>query len=246
MPFIKFSNLNFTPYDSDKKVLKDISFDIIKGKITTIIGPNGAGKSTLIELLLGLKKPTSGIISIPQNLSIAYVPQSLTISEYLPLRVRDFANLGLSPQEIYETHNVFAQFGVCHTLDQSIHSLSGGEMQRVLVARAILKRSHLLVLDEPAQGLDINSINNFYSELGDIQKKLGITVLMVSHDLNWVMASSDHVICLNGHICCEGNPEVISEHQEYIKLFGKNAAFKNIAPYIHHHDHIHGEDCHHD
>lgn len=245
-PLIQLRHVAFKPSDSARSILDNITLDIPRGQITTLIGPNGAGKSTLIELILGLQKPTQGHIHIEGKPSIAYIPQKINMSPLLPLSVKAFMSLETQSSTAASTlHETLALFGVCYTLEQSFHSLSGGERQRVMMARALLKKPDLLVLDEPTQGLDIMNLSHFYKTLAGIHQQLGLTILMVSHDLTWVMASAHHVICLNGHICCAGTPQNVTQDPAYRQLFGHTPVPEGLAPYIHHHDHTHGPGCNH-
>lgn len=225
---------------SGKKILDNISLTIKSGQIVTIIGPNGAGKTSLLNVLLGLQKPQYGKIFRTPRLRIGYVPQQVVIEPYLPLTVADFILLAKdsSPDLLSQVANKVA---TSHLLDKPIHALSGGEFQRVLLARALIRQPQLLVLDEPAQGVDINGQAELYQLLEKLVKKHQFGVLMVSHDLHLVMARSDKVLCLNQHICCSGSPEDINQHPEYRKLFSTTEA-KSISVYTHNHDHQHSLD----
>ena len=220
-----------------RSILKDVSFQLVPGELVTLIGPNGAGKSTLIHTLLGLNPPTTGTITLAKNLRIGYMPQKIHISETFPIDVSRF--LKLSPkaknQEIKDTLELV---GISHLAKTSLHSLSGGEMQRVLLAKALLRSPNLLILDEPGQGVDVNGQQELYQLINDVKNKIDCAILMVSHDLHLVMATTDHVICLNHHICCSGTPDSISSNPQYIALFGQSLA-ASIALYTHHHDHKH-------
>lgn len=219
-------DVNFT--HNNKSILTDINLSLQIGKITALIGPNGAGKSTLVRLLLGLIKPSSGQINTHGNFAIGYMPQKLIIDDLLPLTVHRFLRLtACSNQKIIATT---AELTISHLLTQPIQTLSGGELQRVLLARALLRDPKLLVLDEPVQGVDINGQVELYNLINDIRLKRGCGILLVSHDLNLVMASTDAVICLNKHICCSGHPDAVAKHPEFIEMF---------AVYTHHHDHRH-------
>ncbi len=247
---LKLRNLSYR--DGTKDVLQQISLDIAEGEITTIIGPNGAGKSTLIKLVCGLLQPTMGDIVRSQDVSIGYMPQKLQLAPSMPLKVSRFLSLA----DTSRTARLAAleKTGVAYLNSSSMHTLSGGELQRVLLARAILRRPKLLVLDEPLQGVDINGQVALYRLIASLREEQGCAILMVSHDLHLVMAQTDHVICLNQHVCCHGEPESVSRHPEYLKLFGKQGV-EELAVYTHKHDHHHdahghvidcGEGCDHD
>jgi len=230
----------------EKKILDNISFAVEPSQIVTIIGPNGSGKTTLLKICCGLIAPSQGTITRNKDLTIGYMPQKITIDKVLPLTVRRFLRLngkGSNMRSLGNVEQIAEEFGISHLLSSQIHDISGGEMQRVMLARAILLEPNLLILDEPTQGLDINGQAEFYKIIGQVRKTVGCGILLVSHDLNMVMASTDRVLCLNRHICCEGTPEDINNHPEYIAMFGKKAA-ENIAIYTHEHDHTHCLDGH--
>ena len=218
------------------QVLSDVSIELNQSEIVTLIGPNGAGKTSLIRVLLGLLKPDNGTVIKDKALNIAYVPQKTNIHDVLPLRVKDFLLLAKHyPDE--KLMDALYEVQIVHLLDKEIQDISGGELQRVLLARAILKEPNLLILDEPAKGVDIVGQQLLYTIIKNIRDSHRCGVLMVSHDLHLVMASTDKVICLNSHVCCTGHPDDVSEHPEYIKLFG--SALDGLAVYSHHHDHEH-------
>ncbi|WP_159738775.1 zinc ABC transporter ATP-binding protein ZnuC [Vibrio atypicus] len=221
----------------ERKVLDRVSLQLKRGEITTLIGPNGAGKSTLVKVLLGLQKRFSGKISRTKNLKIGYVPQRLKLNDSLPLNVDRFLRLSdsYSQQEIAEALKLV---GAEHLQLANMHSLSGGENQRVLLARALLKRPDLLVLDEPAQGVDVQGQIDLYDLIDTIRHRFNCAVFMVSHDLHLVMAKTDDVICLHHHICCSGSPASISQHPSYIALFGHGHQ-EALALYNHQHTHHH-------
>lgn len=224
-----------------KVILNGVDLELHQEEILTLIGPNGAGKTTLIRMLLGLCKPDSGEIYKDPDLTVGYVPQRVNISHVMPLRVIDFLRLGRAYKQS-EIASVLDEVDVVSILDSAIQDISGGEFQRVLLARALLKKPKLLVLDEPAQGVDVIGQQFLYQMIGDIRKKRSCGILMVSHDLHLVMAATDQVICLNTHVCCTGHPDHISAHPEYLKLFG--TALDGLAVYSHEHDHehdVHGE-----
>lgn len=215
--------------------LEHISLKLNAGEIITAIGPNGAGKSTLVKLIVGLEQPTAGKVERTRRLRIGYMPQKLQINPQLPLSTARF--LALSGSSCKLTHAV-ARLDIECLLQTPVQKLSGGELQRVLLARALMQEPKLLVLDEPAQGVDVTGQAELYHLLGELRQELGCAVFMVSHDLHLVMAKTDQVLCLNKHICCHGEPESVSQHPEYIQLFGKKAA-EDIAVYTHVHDHTH-------
>jgi len=221
-------------------VLKDVSLTINKGEIVTVIGPNGSGKSTLLRALLGAIQPASGRIMRKPDLRIGYVPQRLMIEANMPLTVRRFLSLPKrhSASEIAE---MLARVGVSGLETSQLTQLSGGQFQRVLLARALLGKPEILMLDEPTQGLDQPGIAGFYQLLETVRREIGCAVLLVSHDLHVVMSTSDRVICLNGHICCEGTPHVVSEAPEYRALFG-DGTHGTMALY----QHAHNDHCDHE
>ncbi|PMH41904.1 zinc ABC transporter ATP-binding protein ZnuC [Vibrio sp. 10N.286.49.B3] len=221
----------------DRRILDNIDLELETGKITTLIGPNGAGKSTLVKVILGLQKNYTGHIKRHQKLSIGYVPQKLKLNDSLPLDVAKFLKLTgrYSKQERLEALRLV---GAEHLYAQNMHQLSGGENQRVLIAKALLKRPEILVLDEPAQGVDIQGQIDLYELIDSIRHRFNCAVFIVSHDLHLVMAKTDNVICLHHHICCSGSPAAITKHPSYIALFGC-ASREPLAFYHHQHEHHH-------
>lgn len=218
------------------RVLEKVSLDINTNEIITIIGPNGAGKSSLIKIIAGLNQDHGGIIEKNKGLSVGYVPQKLSMDKSLPIKVSRFLSLAKAPKTKYK--DALAQVGAAHLWSKQMHELSGGEFQRVLLARAISREPQLLLLDEPLQGVDVNGQVELYRLISEIRDNLHCGIVMVSHDLHLVMAQTDRVICLNQHICCEGQPESVSQHPEYLSLFGPRAG-QDIAVYTHNHDHHH-------
>jgi zinc transport system ATP-binding protein len=219
-----------------KVILNDVSLQLHGREIITLIGPNGAGKTSLIRILLGLSEATSGSVERRDDLRTGYVPQRINVPEVMPIRVFDFLNVTGS-YDSDKCRQILEEVDCAYLLYSAMQRISGGEMQRVLLARALLKKPQLLVLDEPASGMDIIGQQALYETIRNIRDKHGCGILMVSHDLHLVMAATDRVICLNSHICCTGHPDDVSEHPEYLKLFGD--AIEGLALYSHHHDHEH-------
>jgi len=234
-------------------VLQNISMSISRGEITTIIGPNGAGKSSLVRIVLGLVKPDSGKLESSAELRIGYMPQKLHIDPTLPISTCRFLQLANTSHQA--CHRALDLVGIPELKNSPFHKLSGGEMQRALLARAILREPNLLVLDEPVQGVDLNGQNQLYNLIGEISKSLNCAVIMVSHDLHLVMSATDHVICLNHHICCQGRPEQVTQDPAYLDIFGKTSIYNHRHDHQHslqgevldaQGKHRHGEGCQHD
>ena len=225
-------------------ILANVTLSIAEGEIVTIVGPNGSGKSTLLKTLLGAVTLAKGKVTTAPGLRVGYVPQKLHIDPTLPLPVRRFLSL---PTRVSgdEAMRALERTGVAALANQQIADLSGGQMQRVLLARAILNRPQLLVLDEATQGLDQSGSAAFYRLIEELRSELGCAVLMVSHELHVVMAASDRVICLNGHVCCEGAPEHVATAPEYRALFGTGTQGA-LALYRHEHNHSHDHAHDHD
>ena len=223
-----------------QRVLRGVSLSIAKGEIVTIVGPNGSGKSTLLRVLIGALKPDKGLVTRASGLKIGYVPQRLHIDPTLPMTVRRFLDL---PKPVPQGDAIAAldRAGVPGVIGQQMASLSGGQFQRMLLARAVLGGPDILMLDEPTQGLDQPGSASFYRQIEELRNRLGCAVLMVSHELHVVMSASDRVICLNGHVCCEGTPEVVSAAPAYRELFGTGTGGA-LALYRHDHDHHHHAD----
>lgn len=232
---------------SGNAVLSGVNFTINSGEIVTVVGPNGSGKSTLLRAIIGALQPSTGQVIRSKGLRIGYVPQKLHIDPTLPLTVRRFLSL---PKRVStaEAEQALDQAGAGQLADRQMARLSGGQFQRVLLARALLCDPQLLILDEATQGLDQPGSAAFYQQIATVRQQLGCAVLMVSHELHVVMAASDRVICLNGHICCEGEPEHVASAPEYRALFGSGTQGA-LALYRHEHNHSHDADCthnHHD
>ncbi|MEZ3498915.1 zinc ABC transporter ATP-binding protein ZnuC [Pantoea sp. KPR_PJ] len=220
-----------------RPVLSGISLKLMPGRILTLLGPNGAGKSTLVRVVLGLLAPTSGQVQRNSGLRIGYVPQKLHIDPTLPVTVERFMLLTRGARRA-EVLPALKRVQAGHLLKAPLQKLSGGETQRVLLARALLNQPQLLVLDEPTQGVDVNGQVALYDLIDQLRHELNCGVLMVSHDLHLVMAKTDEVLCLNHHICCSGTPEAVSQHPEFIAMFGSRGA-QQLAIYRHNHNHRH-------
>lgn len=225
-------------------VLRDVNFRLQRGEIVTIVGPNGSGKSSFVHALIGAIPAAKGQIHRAKGLRIGYVPQKLGIEPSLPLTVQRFLNL---PHKVdkQRANQALIAAGVADLGRRQLRQLSGGQLQRVLLARAILLRPDVLILDEATQGLDQPGTAAFYRQIEQVRQELGCAVLMVSHDLHVVMSASDRVLCLNGHICCEGTPEIVASAPEYRALFGTGTQGA-LALYRHEHSHSHGPDCDHE
>lgn len=226
---------------SGRKLLDQASLSVHRGKIVTLIGPNGAGKTTLVRTLMGLGSFQSGELFRRPNLRVGYMPQKLHLDPSLPISVKRFIALGGS--SVQQTQQALEQTGASHLLQNAMQSLSGGELQRVLLARALTRKPELLVLDEPVQGVDVAGQDALYALINNIRHEYQCGVLLISHDLHLVMANTDTVVCLNGHVCCHGHPEQVTADPAYLELFGHRAKAQ-IALYTHHHDHAHDQ-CEH-
>ena len=224
---------------NDKWLVKGVSLQVEKNKIVTLIGPNGSGKSTTAKIALGIYKKIQGKVEKYTN-KVGYVPQKISIDWTLPLRVKDFMTLteSLDNETITEALSLT---GVIHLKEKNLSDLSGGEFQRVLLARAISKKLELLVLDEPVQGVDFTGEIALYELIKKICDELNCGILLISHDLHTVMTATDHVVCLNGHVCCSGSPIDVAKNNEYKALFGEQAS-QILTRYEHRHDHIHTEE----
>ncbi len=218
-----------------RKVLDRVDLSVSRGEIVTLIGPNGAGKSTLVRVVLGLLRPDAGKVERAQGLRIGYMPQKLHVDPVLPLTVERFLTLARpAPPERLEA--VLREVGAAALKEAPLQALSGGETQRVLLARAMLREPDLLVLDEPVQGVDITGQEELYRLIGAIRRRHGCAILMVSHDLHLVMRATDRVVCLNHHVCCSGTPGTVQADPSYAALFGQPTL---LTPYTHRHDHRH-------
>lgn len=219
-----------------RPVLHNVSLQLREREIISLIGPNGAGKTTLVKTVLGLLRPGSGRIVRRPQLRMAYLPQRLKIDPALPMTVERFLRLG-NDEDDSAVSGVLQETGVSRLRKTPLQAVSGGEFQRVMLARCLLRKPQLLVLDEPGQGMDVSGQEELYGLVKSIRDRYGCGILMVSHDLHFVMAATDHVICLHHHICCTGHPEAITGHPEFLRLFGRPAM--NLALYTHEHDHAH-------
>ena len=233
---VKLNNAGFK--QNDKWLVEGVSLTVKKGKIVTLIGPNGSGKSTTAKIALGIYKNIEGSVEKYTN-KVGYVPQKISIDWTLPLRVYDFMLLteNIKDEAIDEALTLT---GVIHLKNKNLGNLSGGEFQRVLIARAISKKPELLVLDEPVQGVDYTGEIALYELIKRISDTLNCGILLISHDLHTVMTATDHVVCLNGHVCCSGSPMDVSKNNEYKTLFGEQAS-QILSVYEHKHDHVHSD-----
>lgn len=230
-PLIKLSGIGKN-YNGNN-VLSQVDLDIESEQIITLIGPNGAGKTTLVKIVLGLIEPDEGQVVRDTALRIGYMPQKLHIDPTLPITLERF--LKLAEPDTNLCLSALKEVGMEKHLNAPLQSLSGGEMQRALLARAILRKPNFLVLDEPVQGVDVAGQEALYRLIGQLRDRMHCAVLMVSHDLHLVMSATDQVVCLNQHVCCHGHPDQVSNNPAFIELFGTKT-----ATYTHHHDHHHG------
>ena len=234
---LKLENVGFSK--NSKWLVKGVSLEVRQGEIVTLIGPNGSGKSTTAKIALGIYKEIEGKVNKFTN-KIGYVPQKISIDWTLPIRVIDFMSLTEEPTD--EQINIALNLtGVEHLKNKSLGNLSGGEFQRVLIARAIAKQPEFLVLDEPVQGVDFKGEIALYELIKKISEELNCGILLISHDLHVVMSATDFVVCLNGHVCCSGTPQVVAKNDEYQELFGDRAS-TILSIYEHKHDHTHSPD----
>ena len=230
---------NVGVFQNNKWLVEDVSLNVEKGKIVTLIGPNGSGKTTTAKIALGIFKNIKGKVKKFTD-KIGYVPQKISIDWTLPIRVTDFMQLTHNLNE-NEIENALGLTGVKHLKNNDLRNLSGGEFQRVLIARAISKKPDLLVLDEPVQGVDFKGEIALYELIKTISDKINCGILLISHDLHVVMTATDYVVCLNGHVCCSGSPSAVAKNKEYQKLFGDRAS-TILSVYEHRHDHTHSPD----
>lgn len=245
MSLVEMSGLNVQL--GGQTVLHHVDFSIDPGEIVTIVGPNGSGKSTLLRAIIGAVEPSAGAVTCKPGLRIGYVPQKLHIDPTLPMTVRRFLDL---PQRVDDeaARDALDEAGAGALSARQMSGLSGGQFQRVLLARALLSKPELLILDEATQGLDQPGSAAFYQKIAEVRDHLGCAVLMVSHELHVVMAASDRVVCLNGHVCCQGEPEHVASAPEYRALFGTGtggalALYRHEHHHSHDHDHDHGHEA---
>lgn len=239
-PLIEATGLGLTR--GGTAILQGVDFSLAPGEIVTVVGPNGSGKTTLLRLLIGAERPDAGRVARAPGLRIGYVPQRLAVDRTMPITVDGF--LALAGGDAAARDHARERTGIPGLGSRQLSALSGGQFQRALLAHAILRQPQVLVLDEPAQGLDQPGEARLYGLVADLRAELGCAVLMVSHDLHVVMAASDRVICLNGHVCCEGTPMVVSAAPAYRALFG-HGTHGALALYRHDHDHGHDHGHHH-
>ena len=234
---LKVENASFS--QNNKWLVRGVSLEVKQGEIVTLIGPNGSGKSTTAKIALGIFKNTEGEVNKFTN-KIGYVPQKISIDWTLPIRVIDFMSLIEEPSD--DQINIALNLtSVEHLKNKNLSDLSGGEFQRVLIARAISKKPELLVLDEPVQGVDYTGEIALYELIKKISDTLNCGILLISHDLHMVMTATDHVVCLNGHVCCSGSPLDVAKNNEYKALFGEKAS-QILTTYEHKHDHVHSDE----
>ena len=234
---LKVENASFSK--NNKWLVKGVSLEVKQGEIVTLIGPNGSGKSTTAKIALGIYKDIEGKVKKFTN-KIGYVPQKISIDWTLPIRVIDFMSLIEEPTD-EQINTALNLTSVKHLRNKNLSDLSGGEFQRVLIARAIAKQPDLLVLDEPVQGVDFKGEIALYELIKKISEELNCGILLISHDLHVVMSATDFVVCLNGHVCCSGTPQVVAKNNEYQELFGDRAS-SILTLYEHKHDHTHSQD----
>lgn len=225
-----------------RQILQHVDFEIERGEIVTIVGPNGSGKTTLLRAIIGALSLSSGEIFRSPELRVGYVPQRLHIDATLPMTVKRLMSMPRTASQS-ACNTALQEAGVPDLSNRQMSELSGGQFQRVMLARALIGQPDLLILDEATQGLDQPGSAAFYQQIETVRRTLGCAVLMVSHELHVVMSASDRVICLNGHICCQGTPEVVASAPEYRALFG-TGTLGTLALYRHHHDHDHDHDEH--
>ena len=228
---------NITLSHNGKNVLDDVSFQLHQGEFVTLIGPNGAGKSSLIKILLGVIKQDSGSVTYQEGIRLGYTPQTFTANPFIPISVKDFLTLNQKLDSVF-MQQTFDLTGINDLLQLPLKNLSGGELQKVLLSRALLNKPNVLILDEPAQNLDVDGQMQLYKLIQDIHQQQNCAVLMVSHDLHRVMKESTQVLCLYHHICCEGLPESILKDEKFNDLFADQIN-ELMATYEHHHNHHH-------
>ena len=231
---------NLTIRYGAKTILRGVDLTVEASEIVTIVGPNGSGKTSLLKAIIGATRPAAGKITRDHGLRIGYVPQRLYIDPTLPITVERFMRL-LDRVDRSACVAALETAGVPDLLKSQMSELSGGQFQRVLLARALIGNPDILLLDEATQGLDQQGSASFYRQIETVRRESGCAVLMISHELHVVMSASDRVICLNGHVCCEGTPAVVASAPEYRALFGTGTGGA-LALYRHEHDHDHNHD----
>lgn len=235
-PLVEADDISFA-FRGSKPTLDSVSLAVRPAEIVTVIGPNGAGKTTLARIMLGLAQPSSGRVIRREGLRVGYVPQRFPIDRIIPLSVRRFMSLS-EPISDADALSCLSETGATRLIASQMSELSGGEFQRVLLARALARNPEFLVLDEPAQAIDFAGAAQLYDLITSIRDKRRCGILLISHDLHVVLGASDRVICLNRHVCCEGVPRAVAGHPEYMRLFGPDAA-ASLGLYSHSHDHTH-------
>lgn len=225
---------------NNRWLVRDIDLTMRRGEIVSLIGPNGSGKTTVTKILAGSLQPDFGSVQRPPNIKIGYVPQSVTLDSTLPMTVQRLMDVP-QPVDRSELFEVLTELDIQHLANSSVQKLSGGEFQRALLARALLRKPDLLILDEPTQGLDVHGETLLFSRIANIRDRMNCGILIVRHDLHLVMVQTDTVVCMNVHICCRGTPERVQKDEAYLNLFGAKA-FETRALYSHLHDHDHGLD----
>ncbi|MDV7340501.1 metal ABC transporter ATP-binding protein [Terasakiella sp. A23] len=227
-------------YENERWLIRDVDLVVHPGEIVSLIGPNGSGKSTTLKAAIGLMKLREGEAYKRPGLRIGYVPQKLSIDATLPMTVRRLMKLSAHyNDDVIE--DMLHSVGMLEHANSPVHALSGGEFQRVLLARAMIGQPDLLLLDEPVQGVDYTGEALLYDLISSFRDKTNCGVLLISHDLHVVMAQTDRVLCLNGHVCCTGTPQTVANNPKYQELFGEHAA-NSFALYQHKHDHTHLDD----
>ncbi|HRX72105.1 MAG: zinc ABC transporter ATP-binding protein ZnuC [Candidatus Competibacteraceae bacterium] len=234
-PLLTVENVHFAIRGNP--ILQAVNLQVSSGEIVALIGPNGAGKSTLVRIVLGLLRPDRGRVHLKPGLRVGYMPQRLMVDDTLPLTVQRFVTLGTTASR-ERVQSALREVGAAHVLDAPMQVISGGETQRALLARALLREPDLLVLDEPIQGVDLTGQYELYDLISNLRRQRGCGILMVSHELHLVMAATDHVLCLNRHVCCSGHPDLVAQDPAYLELFGIDGA-RRLAVYHHHHNHRH-------
>ena len=234
-PLISLENVNLRL--GDRSILEQINLSVERGEIVTLVGPNGAGKSSLLKIAIGLLRPQKGKVHRAPGLRVGYVPQRLSLDPVLPMTARRLLELTENDGEM-AIAEALRDVGAQYMAESQIHDLSGGEVQRLMLARALLRNPDLLILDEPLQGVDLGGQIELFALIEKLRTQRGCGVIMVSHDLHLVMANTDRVVCLNRHICCSGRPELVTQDPAYLALFGASSA-SALAVYHHHHDHAH-------